>query len=106
MYHGDEAGYRVGTPGQSWRTASHSWVLKSLTRFVLGVCPTIEGLTLTPCLPPSWKECAVRKMFRGCTYQIRYHQTGKHRVVVDGKDWPHAVLPYEKGKTIAVDYYL
>jgi hypothetical protein len=26
--------------------------------------------------------------------------------VVDGKDWPHAVLPYEKGKTIAVDYYL
>lgn len=106
MYHGVEAGYRAGTPGQSWRTASHSWVLKSLTRFVLGVCPTIEGLTLTPCLPPSWKECAVRKMFRGCTYQIRYHQTGNRRVVVDGKDWPHAVLPYEKGKTIEVDFYL
>lgn len=95
MYHGEEAGYRAGTPGQSWRTASHSWVLKSLTRFVLGICPTVEGLTLTPCLPPSWKECSVRKVFRGCTYQIRYHRTGKQRMIVNGNVWPHTVLPYQ-----------
>lgn len=105
MYHGEEAGYRVGTPGQSWRTASHSWVLKSLTRFVLGIAPTPEGLTLTPCLPPSWKECSVRKVLRGCTYVIRYHQTGTRQTLVDGKAWTDAVLPLRVGETVEVDYY-
>jgi cellobiose phosphorylase len=104
MYHGAEAGYRAGTPGQSWRTASHSWVLKSLTRFVLGICPTMEGLTLTPCLPPSWESCRVRKVFRGCTYEIRYKRTGVPCVKTDGKVWTQAVLPYRVGDTVVVDY--
>ena len=110
FYHGPETGYRAGTPGQSWRTASTAWVVKSLIRFVFGSNPCLEGLRLTPCLPPDWKECGIVKKFRGCTYDISYHQADTHiceieKILVDGKPWCEEILPYTKGKTYRVDVY-
>lgn len=110
FYHGPESGYREGTPGQSWRTATTAWVVNSLIRFVYGLKPCLEGMKLDPCLPPEWKECSITKKFRGCVYEIRYHQTGGKQtnmeVLVDGKKWTEQVLPQEKGCAYIVDVYL
>ncbi len=102
-YMGKETGYRYGTPGQSWRTATGQWFLYALSKFVLGLNPKIEGLTLTPCLPSDWNEVKVTRKFRGCTYNILYTRTGKEALTVDGEALaPHSVLPYRKGETVNV----
>jgi cellobiose phosphorylase len=76
-YLGKETGYRAGKPGQSWRTASGQWLLYSLVRFVYGLVPEFDGLRIKPCLPPSWKRCAITKVFRDCKYVISFTQIGK-----------------------------
>ena len=110
FYHGPESGYREGTPGQSWRTATTAWVVNSLIRYVYGLKPCLEGMKLEPCLPPDWKECFIMKKFRGCVYEIRYHQTGDAQanmeILVDGQKWTEQVLPQEAGCAYIVDVYL
>lgn len=73
-YLGEQTGYRYGTPGQSWRTASGQWLLYALVRYIYGLQPELDGLLLNPCLPPDWKDCLITKVFRGCTYNIHYTQ--------------------------------
>lgn len=74
-YMGEQTGYRVGKPGQSWRTATGQWLMYSIVRFIYGLQPEFEGLLLKPCLPPSWRECSITKQFRGCQYNIHYIQS-------------------------------
>ncbi len=106
-YFDKETGYRFGTPGQSWRTGSIPWFIKSVLMYVYGLQPEIAGLNVKPCLPPSWKECAVEKDFRGCHYVIRYHQTegegNVKSITADGVKIEGTLLPYAEGKTIEVD---
>lgn len=102
-YEAPEAGYRHGTAGQSWRTASGQWFVKALINYVYGLKPHMEGLEVSPCLPLSWKECAIVKQFRGTTYRIGY-ETGAARdeILVDGKPIEGRILPMAPGKTLDV----
>ncbi len=90
-YMGTQTGYRAGKPGQSWRTATGQWLLYSLVRFVYGLIPEFEGLRLQPCLPPSFRDTTVTKLFRGCRYHIHYVQNEEGacnrilRLTVNGK---------------------
>jgi len=111
FYHTDEAGYRAGTPGQSWRTATAQCFIRTMVRFVYGLVPTLEGLRLEPVLPPDWEECEITKEFRGCQYQICYHQAKENqgiieRILVDGEAMEGHLLPYEKNKRYTVDVYV
>ena len=64
----------------------------------------MEGLKIDPCLPKSWKNCSVKKRYRGATYQIHYENGGPDviEIMVDGKTVPGNVLPWEEGKTYQV----
>ena len=101
-YSAKEAGYRYGTPGQSWRTASGQWFVKAMLNYVFGLMPTIEGLTIDPCLPQSWTSCHVEKRFRKAFYNISYVAGKEKGIVVDGKAIEGNLLPYEEGKTFDV----
>ncbi len=100
----EETGYRAGIPGQSWRTATHPCMVKGLIRYIFGFAPDEKGVKLDPCLPPSWSECSVTKVFRGCTYIINYKQNGENKVLVNGQPFNGDYLPYENNGTITVDY--
>jgi len=106
-YFGPETGYRYGTPGQSWRTGSTPWFVKSVLLYVYGLQAELDGLHIRPCLPPSWMECAAEKDFRGCHYVIKYHQTAGEgyvkSITVGGEKIEGDLLPYEKGATIEVE---
>ena len=99
-YMGKETGYRYGTPGQSWRTATGQWFLKAMAQFVLGLKPSLEGLHVAPCLPDSWKEARVKKQFRGYTYDISYKRTGKRALYFKGALLDGDLLPLESGEVL------
>lgn len=92
-YMGRETGYRYGTPGQSWRTASGQWFVKAMVNYVFGLLPTKDGLTVNPCFPASWNGAEITKSFRGGSYHIVYKRTGRSRVFADGKEIPTNLLP-------------
>ncbi|MBO4886400.1 MAG: hypothetical protein J5602_13900 [Clostridia bacterium] len=105
-YFGKQTGYRYATPGQSWRTASTAWFVKAMLLYVFGLQPSLDGLSIRPCLPPAWRECTVVKRFRGCVYRIRYHQRtpgGRLVSVTVGGQPVSSPLPIAKGENVDVD---
>ena len=109
-YFAPETGYRAGTPGQSWRTASSSWLLKSTVEYIFGLHPELAGLRIEPCLPLSWCECGVTKVFRGCTYEISFHGDGNGSdvlsIYVNGKPVQGNIVAPVAGETLRVDVTL
>ena len=94
-YFGKQTGYRYGTPGQSWRTAAGQWFQKAIVNYVYGLLPEMEGLTVNPCLPASWKTASITKTFRGTRYHITYKNGGANvrEILVNGKAIEGNVLP-------------
>ncbi|MBQ7499396.1 MAG: hypothetical protein IJT91_00715 [Clostridia bacterium] len=101
-YMGEETGYRYGTPGQSWRTASGQWFLKAMFNFVFGIIPTLNGLKLAPCLPSSWSEAEAVKRFRKGVYHIKYKRTGNKKITLNGKPVEGDTLPVIEGEAEVV----
>jgi len=99
-YFTEETGYRYATAGQSWRTATGGWLVKALVEYVFGIQPTMNGIKLNPCLPPSWRTCSITKHFREAEYFITYEQirqTGTIEIIeikVNGKIYNSVLLPY------------
>ena len=100
-YFGVQTGYRYGTPGQSWRSASSPWFMMALVKYVFGLQPEMTGLRIDPCLPPSWEKAEITKLFRGTQYHIRYENHGPRvkQILVDGKPIAGTVIPVS-GKDI------
>ena len=109
-YFAPEVGYRAGTPGQSWRTASSSWMLKSVVEFIFGMHPEIAGLRIDPCLPLSWNECSIVKVMRDCTFDVHFTGDGTGSdvlsITVDGKEIEGNIIAPVAGKTFKVEVKL
>lgn len=110
-YFAPETGYRYATPGQSWRTAASSWLLKSTVEYIFGLHAELEGLRIAPCLPLSWKECSIKKVFRGCTYNVSFICDGKgsdvKKIEIDGKEvhFKNNVIP-PQGNAMNIKVYV
>ncbi len=109
-YFAPETGYREGTPGQSWRTASSSWMLKSVIEFVFGMHPELAGLRIDPCLPLSWNECSIKKVMRGCTFDIHFTGNGEGSdvlgITVNGEAIEGNIIAPIAGETLKVEVTL
>lgn len=111
-YFNEETGYRLGTAGQTWRSATGAWLTKALFLYILGLKAEIPGLRLEPCLPTNWRECSVTKEFRGAVYHIHYIQSEEGgcnqiaSVTVNGELWTGGYLPMEAGRKYQVEVVL
>jgi len=104
-YMAKETGYRYGTPGQSWRTASGQRFMKAMTNFVFGIKPEQGGLRIEPCLPAGWERAEVTKIFRGEKYHIRYLRTGRKKLTVNGKKVSRGLItPVEGGAEVVCEF--
>ena len=92
-YMAEETGYRYGTPGQSWRTASGQRFIKAMLNFVFGVNPKQNGLEIDPCLPASWNKAELTKRFRGGVYHITFIRTGNKKLTVNGEPAEGNLVP-------------
>ena len=97
-YMAKETGYRYGTPGQSWRTATGQRIIKALAYYVFGIKPEQNGFRIEPCLPASWTNAEVIKEFRGARYVIKYRRTGRRSLRVNGSEVRDGLIPVIKGE--------
>ncbi len=59
-----------GRARHPWLTGTASWFYTAVTKFILGIRPTFEGLEIDPCIPSQWKGFNVIRKWRGAVYNI------------------------------------
>ena len=87
------ASYEEGAARNSWLTGTASWTFVNISQYILGVKPTLEGLSIDPCLPADFGEYTITRRFRGAVYHIHVVQTGAYSLTVDGAPVSGKVIP-------------
>ena len=98
-----------GEAKNSWLTGTAAWTFLSISQAILGVQPTLDGLSVDPCIPSAWKEYTVHRKYRGADYDITVKnpnavQKGVASVTVDGAPITGNILPIApKGAKVTVE---
>ena len=84
-----------GEAKNSWLTGTAAWTLLSITQAILGITPTMDGLSVVPVLPAALKSYDVIRRYRGAVYHIHVENKGGKtaRLTADGKAVNGTVLP-------------
>jgi N,N'-diacetylchitobiose phosphorylase len=88
-----------GRAQNPWLTGTAGWMYTAVTKYVLGIRPGLEGLTVDPSIPRAWDGFEVQRVWRGATYLIEvrnpHHVShGVASLVVDGRELdPAAPVP-------------
>ena len=80
-----------GRARHPWMTGSAGWAYYAATRFMLGIRPEWDGLTVDPSIPAAWDGFSAVRVFRGATYHIivknpEHVQKGVVKMRVDGAE--------------------
>ena len=59
-----------GRARHPFMTGSGGWAYFSATRYMLGIRPDFEHLTIDPCIPADWREFSAVRRWRGAEYDI------------------------------------
>jgi N,N'-diacetylchitobiose phosphorylase len=78
-----------GRARHPFMTGSGGWAYFAATRYLLGVRPGFDRLTVDPCIPREWKDFDVRRVWRGAVYHIHVENPdgvskGVREISVDG----------------------
>ncbi len=101
MYFGPSNPYRKGDAPLSWITGTSGWIFRCVTENILGVKAEYDGLKIEPNMPDGWEDASVVRIYRGARYEIHIrnkNQFGKYKLIVDGKEIEHNLVPvFEAG---------
>ena len=97
-----------GRARHPWLTGSGGWNYTAVTRWILGVRLTFDGLVVDPCVPSDWKQFQVTRQWRGATFDIRVSnpdgvEKGVKSVTLDGTPVAGAIPAQEVGSEHRVD---
>jgi N,N'-diacetylchitobiose phosphorylase len=103
---------RPGNTRTPWLTGAAAWSYFSVTHYILGLRPEMQGLRIDPCIPSTWKGfSAVRKLrdmiFRITVYNPEGVCKGVVKINVNGRSFPENLVPYDlPGKEKVVEVWL
>ena len=91
-----------GRARHPWLTGSGGWNYTAVTRWILGVRLTFDGMVVDPCVPGAWKHFEIRRQWRGATYNIKVEnpdgvQKGVKEVTLNGKTTAMPIAAQEAG---------
>ncbi len=91
-----------GRARHPWLTGSGGWNYTAVTRWMLGVRLTFDGLIVDPCIPGKWPEFQVIRQWRGATFNVTVKnpdgvQKGVKSVLLNGKSMPGPIPPQPPG---------
>ena len=97
-----------GRARHPWLTGSAGWFYTAVTKHILGIRPTYEGLVIDPCVPADWKEFEVVREWKGATYYITVKnpdgvEKGVRTIELDGKPVVGPIPPQEPGSFVKVE---
>jgi N,N'-diacetylchitobiose phosphorylase len=92
---------REGNTRTSWLTGAAAWFYFSVTHYVLGIRPELDGLRIDPCIPSEWEGFSVKRVFRGKTLEIQVHnpnhvQRGVEKMTLNGEEIKGNLVPIDK----------
>ncbi|MCR4694838.1 MAG: glycosyl transferase [Pseudobutyrivibrio sp.] len=97
-----------GEAKNSWLTGTAAWTFTNISQYILGIYPTLDGLSVNPCVPADFGDFEVTRIYRGVTYNIKINnskrvQKGLTSLLVDGKEIDGNVIPFSPDKkTVSV----
>jgi N,N'-diacetylchitobiose phosphorylase len=91
-----------GRARHPWLTGSGGWNYTAVTRWILGVRLTFDGLVVDPCIPSDWKEFKVTRQWRGASFNIAVKnpdgiEKGVKAVTLNGRNIEGPIPPQEPG---------
>ena len=97
-----------GEGKNSWLTGTAAWTFVNISQYILGVYPTLKGLSVDPCVPADFGDFSVKRIYRGVEYDITVKQNGAQKgvkeLIVDGAKIDGTVIPYDASKkTVKVE---
>ncbi len=97
-----------GEGKNSWLTGTAAWTFVNISQYILGVYPTLKGLSVDPCVPADFGDFSVKRVYRGVEYDISVKQNGAQKgvkeLIVDGVKVEGTVIPYDASKkTVKVE---
>ena len=92
-----------GEAKNSWLTGTAAWTFVNFSQHILGIYPTLNGLSVDPCIPSDMEGFTVTRQYRGASYEIKvtnkdHAQKGIQSFLVDGKAIEGHVIPYDPAK--------
>ena len=93
-----------GQAKNSWLTGTAAWTFTNVSQYILGVYPTLNGLSVDPCVPKGFGDIAISREYRGVTYKITVKnpngvEKGVQSLEVDGQTLTGTtVIPYDASK--------
>ena len=80
-----------GRARHPFMTGSSGWAYYAATRYMLGIRPGFDGLTVDPCIPAEWDGFEAVRKWRGAEYRISvknpdHVEKGVRKIVADGKE--------------------
>ena len=93
---------RHGQARHPWLTGSAGWFYTAVTRHILGIQITFDGLVIDPCIPANWPGFSVTRQWRGATYHINVQnpsaaEKGIKQVTLNGTAVSGPIPPQPKG---------
>lgn len=78
-----------GRARHPFMTGSSGWAYYAATRYMLGIRPEFDSLTVDPCIPADWEGFTAVRKWRGAVYHIEvinpsHVEKGVVRIEVDG----------------------
>ena len=92
-----------GQGKNSWLTGTAAWTFTDISQYILGVYPTLNGLSIDPCIPEDFGDFELTRKYRGITYNIsvktKNTQKGVKTLIVDGTTISGTIIPYDSSKS-------
>ncbi|MCR4657622.1 MAG: glycosyl transferase [Lachnospiraceae bacterium] len=91
-----------GEGKNSWLTGTAAWTFVNISQYILGLYPTLNGLSINPCIPKDFGDFELTRKYRGGNYSITVKnpegvEKGVKKLTVNGKTVEGCVIPYEEG---------
>ena len=93
---------RFGEAKNSWLTGTAAWTFMNVSQYILGVQPTLQGLSINPCIPKDFGGFKITRKYRNVEYQIQVEnpqnvEKGVKELIVNGKSLGKTtVIPYDE----------
>ena len=91
-----------GRARHPWLTGSGGWNYTAVTRWILGIRLTFDGLVIDPCVPADWRQFEITRRWRGAIFRIKVEnpegvEKGVKSVTMNGRPEAMPIPAQEAG---------